>query len=267
MEDSLPSRRLGHRLSTAIAVLMALQAGTGLLWPAIYRDSNWMTAAWFGNDIVTLCFAVPLLVWALFAERKGSRRAELVWYAMLGYAVYNYGFYLFGAAINLHFPVYVALFALPVFTLILLLGRLDPAEVAADFVPQTPINWVGGYMFFTGAGLALAWIAQWLNFMLTGATPDIGEEAFKLVAAMDLSFMVPWFIVGAAMLVKNTPWGYVIAPIIIAKGATYTLVLTVTSTVAATRGVSGALEQLPVWIAWTAAGAFALLALFRNLRT
>lgn len=127
------------------------------------------------------------------------------------------------------------------------------------------MRWVGGYMLFTGVGLTLAWTAQWANFMVAGAAPAIGEEAFQLVAAMDLTFMVPWFLLGAGLIIRRRRWGFVIAPIIVAKGATYTLVLTATSTVAAMRDVSDTAEEILIWAAWTVAGAGALWGLLANL--
>jgi hypothetical protein len=254
-----------RRLSWGLAILMVVQAAVGLSIPSLYRDEDWVRATWFGNDLVTLLVAVPLLIWSLLRVPTGSRRAELVWYSMLGYSVYNYGFYLFGAALNWFFPAYVVLFAVPIFALILALGRLDADAVAGDFSSSTPRRWVGGYMLFTGVGLTLAWLGQWATFMLTGSAPSIGAEAFQLIAAMDLSFMVPWFLLGAVLLLRQSSWGYVIAPIIVMKGATYTLVLTVASTVAATRDIEGSAAQIPVWAAWTLLGVLALWGLFGHL--
>ena len=57
-----------------------------------------------------------------------------------------------------------------------------------------------------------------------------------------------------------------VAPIIILKGATYTLVLTASSTVAALRGIDGTMEQIPIWAAWTAIGLLAAWATFRSVR-
>ncbi len=261
-EDSL----VAWHLSAGIAVLMLLQSVTGLVLPELYRDVDWVTAAWYGNDFVTALVAVPLMVWALMAVRRGSRRAELVWYSMLGYCVYNYAFYLFGAQLNWFFPVYAVLFAMPVFALILALSRVDAVQIASEFSGKTPIKWISGYMLFTGIGLAIAWIVQWLNFMLTGAVPDVGEEGFRLIASLDLSYIVPWFILGAVLLLRRQPWGYIIAMIITMKGATYTLVLTSASTVGALRGIEGSLEQIPVWAAWTLAGGLAVWGLLRNLQ-
>lgn len=262
----LSARRLAWRLSWIVAGLMAVQSGVGVVAPSVYRDSGWVTAAWYGNDLVTLLVAVPLLAWSLDATRRGSLRAELVWYAMLGYAVYTYAYYLFGAALNAFFPVYVALFALPVFALILALGRIDAGAVASRFAASTPRRWVAAYMLFTGVGLALAWTAQWAAYAFAGMVPSIGVEPFQLVAAMDLTFLVLWFIVGAILLLRGSAWGFLVAPIIIVKGATYTLVLTTGSAIAALRGVEGSLEQIPVWAAWTLVGAVAGWALLGSIR-
>ena len=258
---------LAWRLSWVVAALMATQSAVGVLLPSVYRDTGWVTAAWYGNDLVTLLVAVPLLAWSLYATGRGSPRAELVWFAMLGYAGYNYAYYLFGAALNAYFPLYAALFVMPVFALILALGRIDAGDVASRFAPSTPRRWIAGYMLFTGIGLAFAWTAQWAAYVFAGTVPSIGVEPFRLVAAMDLTFMVPWFVVGAVLLVRRHAWGFLVAPIIILKGATYTLVLTTTSTVAALRGVAGSAEQIPIWGAWTLLGVLATWGLLGKLRT
>jgi len=255
-----------RRISWLVVFLMAVQAGVGIAAPSVYRDIGWVTAAWFGNDLVTLLVAVPLLVWALISAGRGSLRAELVWYAMLGYAVYNYAYYLFGAALNVFFPLYAALFVLPVFALILALGRVDAAAIAGRFTDAMPRRWIVGYMMFTAIGLAVAWTAQWAAYAFAGAIPSIGVEPFQLVAAMDLTFMVPWFMVGAILLLRRNAWGFLVAPIIILKGATYTLVLTTSSTVAALRGIDGTIEQIPIWAAWTAIGLLAAWGVFGSMR-
>lgn len=129
---------------------------------------------------------------------------------------------------------------------------------------STRTGWALGYLLFTGIGLPIAWIAQWAGYVMGGTVPAIGIDAFRLIAAMDLSFMVPWMLVGAVLLVRRQAWGWVIAPVIIAKGATYTLVLTASSLVAALRGIEGSLEQAPIWAAWTLAGMAAGWTLLRG---
>jgi hypothetical protein len=257
---------IAWRLSTGVAVLMAVQAGIGLLIPSVYRDTGWVTAAWYGNDIVTLIVVVPILAWSLWTARRGSLRAELVWYAVLGYAVYNYAYYLFGTALNAMFPLYAVLFVLPLIGLVLALGNLEPAMVAGSYAPGLARGWIAGYMLLTGIGLTIAWIAQWAAYVFAGTVPSIGVDAFQLVAAMDLTFMVPWFLIGGVLLLRRAAWGFVVAPIIVMQGAAYTLVLTATSAVAASRGIAGTAEQIPIWAGWTALGALAAWGLLSQVR-
>ena len=49
--------------------------------------------------------------------RSGSLRGELLWLGATGYVVYNYAFYLFGAALNPFFPLYVIILGLAILTL------------------------------------------------------------------------------------------------------------------------------------------------------
>lgn len=266
----MPRPNLPHSsaevLSATVALLMVIQSATGLGYPSIYRDVAWIRAAWFGNDLVSLFVAVPLLATGMLLARRGSRRGTLLWTAALAYAIYNYGFYLFGARINAFFPVYVLILVLSAIALILVLVRLDVADVAAAFRPTTPVRWISGYMLLTGLALTIAWTAQWAAFMLTGVEPAIGEEAFRLIAAMDLSLVVPGSLLGGALLWRRRPWGFVMGGIVILKGATYTLVLAVASTVGAARGLEGSAAQIPLWTGWTVLGLAALALLLGNLQ-
>jgi hypothetical protein len=57
------------------------------------------------------------------APASGSTRGMLIWLGLLAYALYNYAFYLFGAAFNALFLVYVAAFATPALALVAALSR------------------------------------------------------------------------------------------------------------------------------------------------
>src|SRR5687768_2368087 len=99
-------QRPARLLTVAVVALMPLQAALGLLLPGEYRDPEWIRATWFGNDCVSLLVAAPLLLAAFVSSRRASARGVLVWLGTLAYATYNYAFYLFGAALNVFFPLY-----------------------------------------------------------------------------------------------------------------------------------------------------------------
>jgi hypothetical protein len=122
-------------------------------------------------------------------------------------------------------------------------------------------------MAFTGAGLAIAWLGQWAAFIFSGKVPSIGEGPFALVAALDLSLMVPFFLTGAVLLWRRRPWGFLLGAVMTVKGATYTLILAVNSALSAREGlVEGAAAQVPIWSAWCLASVAAATALLWGAR-
>ena len=60
-------------------------------------------------------------------------RGLLLWLGTVGYAAYNYAFYLFGAALNVFFLLYVAALVLATITLIVALAHLDVVRLSQSF--------------------------------------------------------------------------------------------------------------------------------------
>jgi hypothetical protein len=235
-EEMTSSIRTPAALAIGVVGVMTLQSALGLLLQGQYRDAPWIKATWFGNDWVTLAVAVPTMTAALVRTQHGSTRWFLVWLGMLGYAVYNYGFYMFGAALNAFFAVYVAAVLLSSVALVQSLARTDLPSVAASFPASTPVRAIGGYLTVVGIGLAAGWLMLWAAYVFAGRPTPVDAEAFKIVAAMDLAIMAPALICGGVWLWKRSPWGYVVAPMAGVQASLYVLVLSLTSLIAIERG-------------------------------
>jgi hypothetical protein len=232
-----PNLTTPYTLSAWIARLMAAQSLLGRVFPGQYRDVAWIQTTWFGNDLVTLLLAVPLLLVARVLVRRGSVRGLLLWLGVLGYSAYNYAYYMLGAALNSFLPLYVALLVLSVATLILVLSRIDVAQVAAGFRAQTPVRIIGGYLVFVAIGLSLVWFGMWAAYIFAGRPTPVESEAFKLVAALDTSIIVPLMAVGGVLLWRRSVWGGIVAGIAGIQGSLYLLVLSVNAAVAILRGL------------------------------
>jgi hypothetical protein len=249
-----------------LLVVMVAQAALGLILRGQYRDVEWIQAAWFGNDWVTLLVVAPALAAAFVHARRGSARAQLVWLGGLGYAAYNYAYYLLGAALNAFFPLYVAALVLSSVALIRALPRVDLADLAARLDPRGPLRLIAAYLAFVGSGLGCVWLGMWAAYVFAGRPTPIEPEAFKLVAALDLAIMVPLLLFGAALLWRQDPWGPVVAAIASIQGALYLLVLAVNSWVAIRRGLAEAPGELPVWGTLTVCTTAAAALLLTNVR-
>ncbi len=260
--------KTAYILSIIIAILAAVASVGGLFLNGLYRDNLFVTSAWKGNDVVTLLIAIPLLVTALAFSARGSLRAQLIWMGVLDYMLYNYAFYLFGAAFNWFFLIYVALLGLSIFALVFGLVNLDVNRIRQQFRERTPVRWIAGYMLFVAAGLSLVYFAQAFAFIFTGQLPAIVTRTghpTSVVFALDLTLLVPVLVLGAVWLLRRKPWGYVLAGVATVKGAAYTLVLTAGSFWAANAGVPDAAAEIPLWLALTVIGMLAGMFLFGSL--
>ena len=265
--NMLDRMRVARRLSTVLLAVMLIQALTGLAFQAAYRDVEWIRTTWFGNDWVTLVVAAPLLLIGLRRTAVGSVQGLLLWLGLIGFALYNYAFYLFGAALNAFLPVYVVAVVLAATVLILALSQIDAIRFAHSVRPTAPVRLLGGSLVFIAVGLASAWIAMWAAYVFAGRPTPVEPEAFKLVAALDLSLMVPALGIGGVLLWRRRPWGLVISAIASVQAALYLLVLSVNSVVSIHRGLTNAPGELPIWGTLTLIMGTVALGLFASVRS
>ena len=105
-------------------------------------------------------------------------------------------------------------------------------------------------MLFVAIGLGGVEIAQSLSFVVTGQVPQVivnVAHPTALIFALDLSLVVPFFVLGAIWLWQRQPWGYVLGAVLNVKGAVYMLALTAASVPAARAGFPEAAAQVPIW--------------------
>ena len=217
-------------LSVIISIMASIVSVSGLFIKNIYHDNAFVRSAWFTNDLITLMVAVPFLITALWFVKKGSIPGQLVWMGMLGYMGYNFAFYLFGTAFNIFFIGYVALFSLSIAALITGFDNLDINGIARLFSPNTPVKWISIYIMVIGVMLFMVEMGMISNYLLTGMLPQtilLTGQQTSIVFAMDLSIVVPFSVITSILLWKRRTWGYVFGMIMLLKGFTYGLVLSV----------------------------------------
>lgn len=257
-----------YLLSAIIGVLALVASAGGLFVEGLYRDKTWTSSQLRGNDLVTLIVVVPLLVAAMVHSRRGSQRAQLVWLGSLAYMLYNYAFYLFGAAFNDYFLIYAALLALTILTFLFALPTIDAAGIGRQFRLRTPVRWISVYLLLIAVFLGGMWITQSLRFVATGEVPPViidSEHPTSVVFALDLALLVPFLVVAAIWLWQHRPWGYVLGAILLVKGTAYPLALVAMSVFAHDAGIPGAFDLMPLWVGFTVVSLVAAGFLFGNM--
>jgi hypothetical protein len=255
--------RTARWCSIVAAILAVAAAVAALADPGVYRDNDFVRAAWKGSDVTTLGVAVPALIGGLALSRR-SDAAMLIWLGVLDYLLYAYAYYLFGAQFNDWFLAYVAIVAASGVAIVFALIAIDAHRISRTVLPRRSDRWVAGYMIFVAAGLTLVYTLQSIAFIRSGTLPAIvtsTQHPTSVVFALDLTLLVPPLVIAATWLWHHRPWGYVLAALLNVKGAIYTLSLIISSLSAVQAGYGAAGNEVPLWIFLTIGNAVSALTL------
>lgn len=228
MAAANPTQNAAIWLTGLIIVLGAVASWGGIFLPGLYRDSPYMVAQAAGQDVVTLFVVVPALAVTLFCVRQGSSRATLTWIGLLGYMLYTYTTFAFGATFNPFFLIYVALFSLSVAAMIAALSSLDAAAWRARFDSATPIRSVASFIFLMALMVTALWLPEVIRYLMTGNLPATMVQAdipTNFVYVMDLGVVVPLAILTGVLLWRKQPWGFVLTGLLLTKALTMGLAL------------------------------------------
>ena len=250
MPDPRPRGSRAPSVVSAIVAMASVVASVAGLWiKDVYQDdTSWATAALRGGDLITLVIAVPTLVLAMVLAGRGSTRALLVWIGALAYTVYNFAFYVFGAAFNDLFLVHVVAFSSSICALIVTITSVDASAIARGYSARAPVRAVAALLILVGVVFATLWSVFGISYAVTGRL-SLGAatlEGMHTVFAIDLSLMAPGMALAGVLLWRRRPWGYVMGAAMSVFGAIYQLNLAAAGWFQANAGVESAKRIDPV---------------------
>ena len=231
----MKSSRIVVWLSWLIVVLALVAAGIGLFYQdggssfsfttlreqsvqiygqGLYRYDIPITAVGFrAADAITLVLALPLLIISIVLYRRGQFRGGLLLTGVLAYFLYNYGSMAIGAAYNTLFLIYVVIFSASLFALVLSLTSFDVQELPAHFSKGLPRRGIGIFLIVSGVILSLVWLVlSIVPALLQGtAPPEVASYTTFITGVVDIGIVAPALIVSGALLLRRTPFGYLLA--------------------------------------------------------
>ena len=236
--------------SFALLGLIGIAALSGLLVPTLYQDNLLVKSGWIGNDQVTLFLVLPVLVLSLFLLRRGSLKGLLVWGGVALYALYCYAFYLFGAAFNSLFLVYVAILIAASFGLIRLLTLPEMKKIISTVALNKKPRFLSGLMIVVSLSLGAFWIAMAVQYLWTGNPPPLViavDHPTNVTGALDLWMVVSVGLLAGIWLWQQKPWGYVVGAIWSIKGGLFMISLSAQSIAQFVSGAVADVFQLAIW--------------------
>jgi hypothetical protein len=262
--------RVFLQLAMAVMLLSGVLSIIGLSWDGLYQDTNsFILEGWRINDWVTLLFAVPLFAVALILAKQGSKRGHALLTGLMMFTIYNYSYYLFGAAFNAAFLGYVLVFILGLFGVLTGAFTLFPLLSKTDFPSVRVSRIISTYMILTAVFLSIGWVGQWVNFVVKGIKPPLLEQlgaTNHLVAALDMTFVVPWFLLGAVLLWKKSTLGLLISLMVHVKTVIYNVILLWGSINQHNSGIDGAADLIPLWGFFLLGSALSINWLLKTIR-
>src|ERR671919_563939 len=257
--------RAAYVLSAAVGGLMLAASSAGLFVEGLYPDDPWAREAFRAGDLIAPALIAPALIASLIMSARGSTRATLGWMGMLGYSVYNYAYYVFGARFNDILLLHVALFSISIFALVSALRGLDVDSLGGGFRSKVVARSIGMFLLVVGLAQGGLWVFVVLRFVTTGQLlEDIPVEGQHLVFALDLSLLAPTLVLASVLLLRVRPVGFVMGTAERVLGPPYQINLMASGVFQANADVPGVkafpLESIILTVGFVVASVILLLA-------
>ena len=210
-----------------LSLLVTIVSLCNILSSSTYaRDGADWQAQGIAQDWFDLLALVPLLIVSGFLSSRRSRGGFFMLAGTLVFLCYTFLIYAFAVHFNQFFLLYCGLLGLCSYTLIALLWQTGSAEVKSWFGPTTRVGTEIAYLLIFGFLFAALWLSDIIPSMINSTLPQSIRDSGLLtnpVHVIDLSFVLPGFILTAFFLRKRHSLGFLYAPIIISFSMIMTL--------------------------------------------
>jgi len=232
-----------------------------------YYDTVSSAAQVQANDLITLVVGLPLLMVSVWLAFRGSLRGRLLLTGTLGFFLYTYMSMASLVSYNALFLVYVIIFGLSLYAFILGMMSFDLKTLPENFSEQLPRKWIAALMFLVGGFLSLAWLGRIVPPLFQNQTPVLENTTTLVIQFMDLALIVPLAFLGGFLLLRRSPWGYLLSSIMLAKGVTLGLAVSAMGINMARMGVPDSLGFMVPFLVITLLNLVMVALLLKNVET
>ena len=221
---SAKPRRLGvhvYVLSLALAVVAAAASALTFFVPGILLGPAVSNGNARGTALVILVLAIPVLLLAIWFERRGSWRAVFVWLGALFYLLYNAFLFLFLTPFNSLFLLYITFQSVALFSTLALVRAVDPGRTI-NSMRRLPVKGLAIFVWTIVVLNAMAWLREVVPAIAAENPGSFLEGlgvATNAVYVQDLAFWLPLMTVAAWWMWHRRPLGILLTGSWLAFGA------------------------------------------------
>lgn len=173
-----------------------------------------------GQDIITLCLVVPLMILAIFFSMRKSAEASLFLAGCLGYMFYTYVTfsYLTYARLSL---IYIAIYSFSLFGLIDFFINTN-FSFAEKYLKNKGVNLIVSiYNIIVAVLFSLLWLKDLSYTLFTGIIPYSVKlnNGGSAVYANDLGFFLPSILIAGILLFRRKNFGFILTSVVLVKQA------------------------------------------------
>lgn len=200
-------------LSMLLLVASTVACVTALAMPELIHGPAVMVGSMRGTALVVLVLAIPMLVLAMGAVRRGGLLGAVTWIAALVFITYQAWMFLFAVPFNGLFLVYVAMLGTGFWAIVALLVGLAAERFTGSAGRRMPVRLLAGWMVFSCLAFYALWLRNVVPALFASEVPAFLEGSGMVTPTnyvLDMAFFLPFTILAAVVLWRRTAWGVVV---------------------------------------------------------
>jgi hypothetical protein len=223
------------------------------------NDSYFMAPIFRGTDFTIICFAIPLLIFALILDRKRKNvKTRLLLVASISVSLYYSTSIAFGVTYNFFHLVYIALFSASLFGLIISINSVDLKLLKNSMADDLPFKGINIFLVFTGIALVVAWLPDIIGSLVNGTSLALIEiYTTSVTYVLDMGIIAPAAFICLYLIKKRASMGFVLLSILLSVCVVIGVMLPIQTVFQIRAGI-----VIPFVVAVTKMASFVILAIF-----
>lgn len=218
-----------------ILSLLALEAAlTGLIHPQVYWEAfaESLLPGTFSQDVISVPAAITLAFMSAQFLKRQRYKSFIIMLGLSAYFFYAYGLFTISGNFNQLYPLYLSIFALAIYSLILGLSSFKSAAVLQTQLPDGIRKIIAFYLIL----IIVVFVPLWLSILIPAVAHQVRPDTYA-VLVLDLAVVMPALGATAYMLLRNIPFGNIVAGVALLKSMTLILSVALGTAVAPIYGL------------------------------